>query len=61
MPDKASRLRNDRGRHRWNIEHTMARLAGGRRLPRRHERQAEHFLVFTGIAGALIRYRRLAT
>jgi hypothetical protein len=57
----ASRLRSDRGRHRWNTEHTMSRFAGCRRLPRRHERRAEHFLVFTSIAGALIRYRRLAT
>jgi hypothetical protein len=39
----------------------MSRFAGCRRLPRRHERRAEHFLVFTSIAGALIRYRRLAT
>lgn len=39
----------------------MARFADCRRLLRRHERQAEHFLVFTSIAGALIRYRGLAT
>ncbi|MDO0929639.1 IS5 family transposase [Streptomyces sp. TG1A-8] len=47
------------GRHRWVIEWTMARLAGCRRLHRRHERKAEHLLAFTSIACTLIRYRRL--
>lgn len=49
------------GRHRWTIERTMAWLAGccRRRRHRRYERKAEHFLVFTSIACALICYRRL--
>lgn len=37
----------------------MAWLGGGRRLHRRYERKAEHFLAFTAIACTLIRYRRL--
>uniref|UniRef100_UPI00357102C7 IS5 family transposase n=1 Tax=Streptomyces minutiscleroticus TaxID=68238 RepID=UPI00357102C7 len=49
------------GRHRWTIERTMARLAGCRRLHRRYERKAEHFLAFTSIACTLICHRRLAT
>jgi transposase len=32
------------GRHRWTIERTMSWLAGCRRLHRRYERKAEHFL-----------------
>ncbi len=48
------------GRHRWTIERTMSWLAGCRRLHRRYERKADHFLTFAGIAAALIRYRRLA-
>lgn len=48
------------GRHRWTIERTMAWLAGCRRLHRRYERKAEHFLAFTAIACTLICYRRLA-
>ncbi|MFH9078054.1 IS5 family transposase [Streptomyces pristinaespiralis] len=47
------------GRHRWTIERTMAWLAGRRRLHRRYERKAEHFLAFTSIACTLICYRRL--
>ncbi|WSE11849.1 IS5 family transposase (plasmid) [Streptomyces sp. NBC_01445] len=47
------------GRHRWTIERTMAWLAGCRRLHRRYERQAIHFLAFTSIACTLICYRRL--
>ncbi len=35
--------------------------AGCRRLHRRYERKAGHFLAVTGIARALIRSRRLAT
>ncbi|MEV7981607.1 IS5 family transposase [Streptomyces sp. NPDC086519] len=46
------------GRHRWTVERTGAWLAGCRRLHRRHERKAEHFLAFAGITAALIRYRR---
>lgn len=47
------------GRHRWTIERTMARLAGCRRLHRRYERKAEHFLAFTSLACTLLCYRRL--
>ncbi len=48
------------GRHRWTVEFTMSWLAGCRRLRRRCERKAEHFLAFTSIACTLICYRRLA-
>ncbi len=48
------------GRHRWTIERTMAWLAGCRRLHRRYERKADHFLAFTSIACTLTCYRRLA-
>ena len=48
------------GRHRWTIERTMSWLAGCRRLHRRYERKADHFLAFTSIACTLICYRRLA-
>jgi len=47
------------GRHRWTVERTMAWLAGCRRLHRRYERKADHFLAFTSIACTLICYRRL--
>ncbi|WP_413100083.1 IS5 family transposase [Streptomyces sp. Inha503] len=47
------------GRHRWTIERTMSWLAGCRRLHRRYERKADHFLAFTSIACTLICYRRL--
>ncbi|WP_374547989.1 IS5 family transposase [Streptomyces sp. DH7] len=47
------------GRHRWTVERTVAWLSGCRRLDRRYERKAEHFLAFAGIAAALICYRRL--
>ncbi len=43
------------GRHRW----TIAWLTGCRRLHRRYERTADHFLAFTSIACTLICYRRL--
>lgn len=49
------------GRHRWTVERTVAWLAGCRRLHRRYEQKAAHFLAFAGIAAALICYRRLAT
>ncbi|ARF58408.1 hypothetical protein B1H19_33255 [Streptomyces gilvosporeus] len=42
------------------MERTVSWLAGFRRLHRRHERKAEHFLAFTDLAAALICYRRLA-
>jgi transposase len=41
------------------VERTMAWLIGCRRLHRRYERKADHFLAFAGIAYALICYRRL--
>lgn len=47
------------GRHRWVVERTVSWLAGCRRLHRRYERKAEHFLAFVGIAAALIGYQRL--
>ncbi|MEV6742637.1 transposase [Streptomyces sp. NPDC051104] len=41
------------GRHRWTIERTMSRLGDCRRLHRRCERKAEHFLddQFQGVSG----------
>ncbi|MFF8884112.1 transposase [Streptomyces flaveolus] len=47
------------GRHRWVVERTVSWVAGCRRLHRRYERKADHFLAFVGIAAALICYRRL--
>nr|WP_159474214.1 IS5 family transposase [Streptomyces caniferus] len=47
------------GRHRWVVERTVSWLSGCRRLHRRYERKAEHFLAFVGIAAALICHRRL--
>ncbi|MFD9474583.1 IS5 family transposase [Streptomyces goshikiensis] len=47
------------GRHRWVVERTVSWLVGCRRLHRRYERKAEHFLAFVGIAAALICHRRL--
>ncbi|MET9935887.1 IS5/IS1182 family transposase, partial [Streptomyces sp. NPDC006183] len=41
------------------IERTMSWLGGCRRLHRRYERKAEHFLAFTALACTLICYRRL--
>ncbi|MFD9584934.1 transposase [Streptomyces sp. NPDC059980] len=48
------------GRHRWVVERTVAWLNAFRRLHRRYERLANHFLGFVGIAAALICYRRIA-
>ncbi|MFF9984632.1 IS5 family transposase [Streptomyces erythrochromogenes] len=48
------------GRHRWVVERTVSWLGGCRRLHRRYERKAEHFLAFVGIAAALICHRRLS-
>jgi transposase len=48
------------GRHRWVVEMTVSWLAGCRRLHRRYERKAEHFLAFVGLAALLIGYRRLS-
>ncbi len=47
------------GRHRWVVERTIAWLGGCRRLHRRYERKADHFLAFAAIAATLICYRRL--
>lgn len=47
------------GRHRWVVERTVAWLNGFRRLHRRYEVLADHFLGFVGIAAALICYRRI--
>ncbi|MFE7780902.1 transposase, partial [Streptomyces nigrescens] len=47
------------GRHRWVVERTVSWLAGCRRLHRRYERKAQHFLAFVGMASALIAFRRL--
>jgi transposase len=52
--EKSNRL----GSHRWVVERTMSWLNGSRRLHRRYERKAEHFLAFVGLASALICYRR---
>ncbi|MFC9589360.1 IS5 family transposase [Streptomyces sp. NPDC056944] len=49
------------GRHRWVVERTVSWLAGCRRLHRRYERKAEHFLAFVGIAALRICFRRLTT
>jgi hypothetical protein len=38
----------------------VSRLGGFRRSHRRYERKVEHFPAFTGIAVAVICYRRLA-
>lgn len=48
------------GETRWTVERTVSWLGGFRRLHRRYEREAEHFLAFTGIAVAVICHRRLA-
>ncbi|QXE39525.1 IS5 family transposase [Streptomyces sp. GMY02] len=48
------------GRHRWTVERTMTWRAGCRRLHRRYERKADHFLAFTSIACTRICYRRLS-
>lgn len=56
---KGTESSNRLGRHRWVVERTVSWLAGCRRLHRRYERKAEHFLAFVGVAAALITYRRL--
>ncbi|MFJ4851658.1 MULTISPECIES: transposase [unclassified Streptomyces] len=47
------------GGHRWTVERTVEWLTGCRRLHRRYERKAEHFLAFASIAATLICFRRL--
>ncbi|MEU9517795.1 MULTISPECIES: transposase [unclassified Streptomyces] len=44
----------------WVVERSVSWLACCRRLHRRYERKAEHFLAFVGIATVLIGYRRLS-
>lgn len=46
--------------HLIGVERTLALLAGCRRLHRRHERKADHFLAFADVACTLTYYRRLA-
>ena len=48
------------GRHRWTVERTVSWLGGFRRLHRRDERKAAHFLAFTSMAVAVICYRCFA-
>jgi transposase len=47
------------GRHRWVIERTVSWLVNYRRLARRYERKADHFLAFATIAALLVCHRRL--
>jgi transposase len=46
------------GRHRYVIERTLEWVSRFRRLARRYERKATHFLAFTQLACAMICYRR---
>lgn len=46
------------GRHRYVIERTLEWLSRFRRLARRYERKAVHFLAFAQLACAVICYRR---
>jgi transposase len=46
------------GRHRYVIERTLEWVTRFRRLARRYERKATHFLAFTQLACAMICYRR---
>lgn len=46
------------GRHRYVIERTLEWVSRFRRLARRYERKATHFLAFTRLACAVICYRR---
>jgi hypothetical protein len=46
------------GRHRWVIEHTMARLTGYRRLTLRYERNDGHFPGFHTLAATITCYKR---
>jgi len=48
------------GRHRWEIERSLAWLFGYRRLTVRYERKGSHFLAFLGLAAALTCYKKLA-
>jgi transposase len=46
------------GRHRYVIEHTPEWVSRFRRLARRYERKATHYLAFTQLACAVICHRR---
>jgi transposase len=46
------------GRHRYVIERTLEWISRFRRLARRYERQAAHFLGFAQLACAVVCYRR---
>jgi transposase len=46
------------GRHRYVIERTLEWVSRFRRLARRYERKASHFLAFTRLGCAVICYRR---
>ncbi len=49
------------GRHRYVIERTLEWISRFRRLQRRYERKASHFLAFLQLACAMVCYRRAAT
>ncbi len=46
------------GRHRYVIERTLEWVSRFRRLARRYERKAAHFMAFAQLARAVICYRR---
>ncbi|MGW7042152.1 transposase [Streptomyces avermitilis] len=48
------------GRHRLEIEWSISRLFGYRRLTVRYERKGSHLLAFLGLAAALTCYKKLA-
>jgi transposase len=52
--ESATRL----GRHRYVIERTLEWVSRFRRLARRYERKAAHFVAFLSLACAVICYRR---
>ncbi|MFE7780200.1 MULTISPECIES: transposase [Streptomyces] len=58
LPVRGTEPSTRAGRQRWVVERTVSWLAGCRRLHRRCERQAAHFLAFVGTAASLINYRR---
>lgn len=49
------------GRHRWQIERTIAWLGGYRRLTIRYERKASHFAAFLSLAAALVCWKKITT
>jgi transposase len=49
------------GRHRYVIERTLEWISRFRRLQRRYERKASHFLAFLQLACAMVCYRRVGT